>query len=86
MRRMESDMVDATEAAARPTSLVTDVRIISGRRITLPEQVCDEYNLREGSHINLVRQPNGWLLTPAAVSHVTMRMPDGGEFTAVVPP
>ena len=72
-------------AETTATSVMAEVKVISGRRITLPETVCDEYNLREGSRLTLVRQDNGWLLTTAIVSSVTLRTPGGGEFTASMP-
>jgi hypothetical protein len=68
-----------------PESILAEVKVISGRRITLPQQVCDEYHLHDGSKLTLVRQDVGWVITNASVASVTMRTPAGVEFEASLP-
>ena len=74
-----------SENAVRPESILAEVRVISGRRITLPEQVCEDYNVREGSKLTLVKQKIGWVITNASVASVTFRTPEGEEFAASLP-
>jgi hypothetical protein len=58
------------------------VKVISGYRITLPETMRGDYELREGSHLALVRSAKGWLISRAAVTATTM---DGKELSLPLP-
>ena len=48
------------------------VKVISGHRITLPESMRADYDLREGSQLALVRSPQGWLISRASVTATGM--------------
>jgi hypothetical protein len=48
------------------------VKVISGYRITLPERIRGDYNLEEGTRLALVRGPEGWLISRAAVTATRM--------------
>ena len=76
---------DGSEERVTPDDMVAEVKVISGRRITLPEKVCEDYNLHEGSSVTFVRQHSGWLLTQARVSAMTLVTSDGEKIKVPVP-
>lgn len=76
---------DSQNAGPTLDSVATQVRVISGGRITLPEAIRVEYGLNTGSHLTLVRQPAGWLITQAVATSLVFRTPDGHQLTASLP-
>ncbi|MFZ0700010.1 MAG: AbrB/MazE/SpoVT family DNA-binding domain-containing protein [Thermoplasmata archaeon] len=66
-----------SETSSGSVNAITSVKVISGRRITLPEAMCTEYDLHEGSRVTLLRQPAGWLITTGVLSQAEFKTNTG---------
>jgi bifunctional DNA-binding transcriptional regulator/antitoxin component of YhaV-PrlF toxin-antitoxin module len=76
---------EGANSGATLEAAATEVKVISGGRITLPEAIRSEYGLAAGSRVTLVRQPAGWLITKAVATSLVFKTSDGVELTAALP-